>query len=109
MRYNDYYQIEMDYRMDAGDRYEMHYEFCDIVVEWCSAGTETECKKIYQKLKERGVFLGEFIKAILKINNIANEFEKVCEKLQHIELLDKVKDIGPLTLKSIVSNQSLYL
>ena len=109
LRYNDYYQIEMDYRMDAGDRYEMHYEFCDIVVEWCSAGTETECKKIYQKLKERGVFLGEFIKAILKINNIANEFEKVCEKLQQVELLDKIKDIGPLTLKSVVSNQSLYL
>ena len=98
----------MDYRLDAGDRYEMHYELCDAVVEWCSAGTEPECKLVYQKLKSRGIFMGEFIKAILKINNIAKEFEKVCEKLQNMKLLDKIKNIGPLTLKSVVTNQSLY-
>ena len=108
-RYNDFHQIEMDYRLDAGDCYEMHYELCDAVVEWCSAGTEPECKLVYQKLKSRGIFMGEFIKAILKINNIAKEFEKVCEKLQNMKLLDKIKDIGPLTLKSVVTNQSLYL
>ena len=99
----------MDYRLDAGNHYEMHYELCDAVVEWCNAGSENECKMVYQKLKSRGIFMGEFIKAILKINNIAKEFEKVCEKLQNMKLLGKMKDIGPLTLKSVVTNQSLYL
>ena len=108
-RYNDFYKIEMDYRLDAGNHYEMHYELCDAVVEWCNAGSENECKMVYQKLKSRGIFMGEFIKAILKINNIAKEFEKVCEKLQNMKLLGKMKDIGPLTLKSVVTNQSLYL
>ena len=55
------------------------------------------------------IFLGEFVKAILKINNIAAEFEKVCELLQNLNLLQKIKNIPTLTLKYIVTNQSLYI
>ena len=55
------------------------------------------------------MFIGEFIKAILKINNIVNEFEKVSELLQNIELLHKLKQISDKTLKFVATNQSLYL
>ena len=59
--------------------------------------------------EEKQIFLGEFVKAILKINNIAAEFEKVCELLQNLNLLQKIKNIPNLTLKYIVTNQSLYI
>jgi hypothetical protein len=58
---------------------------------------------------EKGVFLGEFVKAVLKINNIANEMEKIAEMTGNIPFLSKLNEIKYLTLKYIVTNQSLYV
>jgi hypothetical protein len=55
------------------------------------------------------VFLGDFVKALLKINNIASELEKMCETTGNMELLEKVSQIPSLTLKYVVTNQSLYI
>jgi hypothetical protein len=59
--------------------------------------------------EEKELFLGEFIKAILKINNIAKEFEKIAESLENLELLEKIKLIPIITLKYVATNQSLYI
>ena len=107
---NKYYDIECEYQLDTGSDYDLHYELIDYVKEWCEADNEIKCKKLINKIKEeKQIFLGEFVKAILKINNIAAEFEKICELLQNLNLLQKIKNISKLTLKYIVSNQSLYL
>lgn len=107
---NKYYYIESDNQLDTGTDYTLHYELIDYIKEWCEASDEIECKNIIIKIKnEKELFLGEFVKAILKINNIAAEFEKICESLQNINLLQKVKVIPELTLKYVVTNQSLYI
>ena len=63
-----------------------------------------------QKLgEEKQIFLGEFVKALLKINNIANEMEKIAELTGNISFLSKLKEIPVLTLKYVVTNQSLYV
>jgi hypothetical protein len=58
---------------------------------------------------EKEIFLGEFVKALLKINNISCELEKVAELTGNIPLLSKLKEISGLTLKYVVTNQSLYV
>ena len=58
---------------------------------------------------EKGIFLGEFVKAILKINNVAAEMEKVAEMTGNVAFLSKLKEIPGLTLKFVVTNQSLYV
>ena len=55
------------------------------------------------------IFLGEFIKAILKINNIALEVERAAEVMQNLELVEKMRQIPVLTLKYVATNQSLYI
>jgi hypothetical protein len=68
------------------------------------------CKRVLQKIcEEKKIVLGEFIKALLKINNISCELEKVCEFMGNIQLLGKLKEIPTLTLKYVVTNQSLYV
>jgi hypothetical protein len=65
---------------------------------------------IIQEVKEyTGTFLGEFIKALLKVNAIAAEFEQVCEVVQNMALLEKIRELPRLTLKYVATNQSLYL
>ena len=100
--------IELEYRLESR-RDDLQYELCEYMEEWCRAVDESQCKIIYQKAKENGISIGVFIKAILKINNIAAEFEKICEIQNNLELLSKLKQIPLLTLKSIVTNQSLYI
>jgi hypothetical protein len=69
-----------------------------------------ECKQVLQKLaEEKEIFLGEFVKALLKINNICSELEKIAEMIGNISLLSKLKEIPLLTLKYVVTNQSLYV
>lgn len=107
---NKYYDLEIKHHLETGTDYTLHYELIDYIWEWCVAEDEVACKTIITKMKEeKEIFLGEFIKAILKINNIAKEFEKVAETLHNFELLQAIKDIPELTLKYVATNQSLYI
>ena len=63
------------------------------------AENEQQCQIIYQEVLYYNISLGEFIKAILKINAIALEFEKVCLIHENLELLEKVKKFPSLTLE----------
>lgn len=105
-----YYDLEAKHQLDTGTDYTLHYELIDSVKEWCAAEDEATCRQIIIRIKEeREIFLGEFVKAVLKINNIAKEFEKVAESLQNFALLQTVKEIPALTLKYVATNQSLYI
>ena len=105
-----YYYLEGEHELDTGTDYTLHFELIDYINMWCLADDELACKNLIIKIKEeKEIFLGEFVKAILKINNIAAEFEKICESLQNISLLQKVKSIPALTLKYVATNQSLYI
>ena len=107
--YNKYYDIEIQYQLDTGCEYNLTYDIINYVMEWCDADNETQCKIILQKLAEKKIFLGEFIKALLKINNIASELEKIEETNNKIDLLQKLRDIPSKTLKFVATNQSLYV
>jgi superfamily II RNA helicase len=109
-QYDYYYDLEQEYNIDSGIEYKLHFELVDQLMEWCDCETEEECKIVINDIKEnKGVFLGEFVKAILKINNIVTEFEKICEILNNMSLLNKIKQISACTMKYIVTNQSLYI
>jgi len=79
------------------------------MIDWCNADSEEKCRKVYENAQMYCISLGEFIKAILKINNVARELEKVALIQSNLTLLDKIKNVPLLTLKSVVTNQSLYL
>ena len=79
-------------------------------MNWCRASDELLCKGVLNDMKgDTDIFLGEFIKAILKINNIALEVERAAEVMQNLELVEKMRQIPVLTLKYVATNQSLYI
>lgn len=86
------------------------FDITDIVEEWCSFTTESECKYLIQtKLKERGISLGDFTKAILKIVVIVKEFQLIAESMGNLSFLTELKNVEPLLLKYVATNQSLYV
>jgi len=107
--YNKYYDIETHNKTDFVNNYDIHYNMCELVYRWCTATNEEECFKIFEEALYYNISRGEFVKALLKINNVAYELEKLAELQSNMALLEKVKLIPDITLKSIVNNQSLYL
>ena len=108
-KYNKYFDIEMNYQLDTGYEFTQHWDLVNPVLAWCQAETEQQCKAILQSLATKNIFIGEFIKALLKINNIASEMEKICELNNRMDLLKKLKEIPTMTMKFIATNQSLYV
>jgi superfamily II RNA helicase len=108
--YSEYQQKEVTNKINTGIDYTIHYDLLKYVDEWCGCENVEECKLLLQKLgAEKEVFLGEFVKALLKINNISNEMEKIADMTGNISFLSKLREIPNMTLKYVVTNQSLYV
>ena len=58
---------------------------------------------------DKKIFVGEFVKALLKIHTVGLELEKIAEETNHIDLLVKLREIPNLLLKYVVNTQSLYI
>lgn len=104
-----YHSIETYLKTHFIESYETHYDMCEFMYNWAIAENEEKCKTIIKEAKSYDIFLGEFVKSILKINNIAKEMERLCEISENIKLLEKVIQIPKMTLKFVATNESLYV
>ena len=108
--YSEYQQKEVDNKINTGIDYTIHYDLLNYVDKWCDCESIENCKLLLQTIgAEKEIFLGEFVKALLKINNITCEMEKIAELSGNIAFLSKLKEIPNMTLKYVVTNQSLYV
>jgi len=109
-RYEFYQNKEVEYQINTGTDYSIHYDLIKYVEQWTKCESVEECKVVLQNLEtKKEIFLGEFVKALLKINNIVCELEKIAELTGNIEFLNRLNSISILTLKYVVTNQSLYI
>ena len=103
---NEYYDLERKFDIFSGANYETGFDLQQHVIDWCLADNEANCLEILQNLP---VFLGEFVKCLLKINHMAVEVERAAEMASRLDLVLKMKKIPEHTLKFIATNQSLYI
>jgi superfamily II RNA helicase len=100
VRYEDYEDEDM----------RIHFDLYEYMGEWVDADDAESCKRIIQRMEtEKEIFLGDFVKAVIKIVNSAAELEKIAELTGNMSLLEKYKEIPKTLLKYIVINQSLYV
>ena len=77
---------------------------------WCDCSCEADCHALLRRMEEeKDMYLGEFVKALLKINNIAREMEPIAEAANQLFFLQQLRRIPDLTLKYVVTQQSLYV
>jgi superfamily II RNA helicase len=108
--YKNYHDKELSRNINTGFDYDIHYDLLNYVEKWCECENIEDCKLVLQEIGEKKqIFLGEFVKALLKINNISSEFEKIAELTGNIAFLSKLREISQMTLKYVVTNQSLYV
>ena len=107
LRYSKIETHEVGYMND--EDYYVHYDLIEYMNSWVNADTEEKVKYILSDAKQYGIFQGEFVKAILKINAIAEEIESFCDEINDNELKKVVSRVSEKTLKYIATNQSLYV
>ncbi len=95
--------------IQTGIDYNIHYDLLEWMEDWCECECEVSCKYFIQKLSENGIFLGEFVKSLLKINNICGELENIATIMGNIRFLSALKQIPTMTLKFVATSQSLYI
>ena len=91
---------------------EYHFDAMDEIQKWAVLTTEEECGRFLAEIyQNKGIFMGEFNKAILKIITMKNELEKICQRLEGptLDLLKKLESFAPMLIKFACSSQSLYL
>ena len=89
------------------------YDIVDYVKAWCECEDEGECREVICQIgEEKGVSVGDFSKALLKISTISRELMGMCgasEDAEFTRFALRLSKIDELVLKYIVTNQSLYL
>ncbi len=110
LTYDKYMNEELKFKVETNNNTSYMFEMVNPILDWCKCEDDTSCKSILNECNiTYNVFPGEFIKAILKINNMANELKNIAEYIGNIELLHKLSLIPDLTLKFVATNQSLYI
>ena len=106
--YHDMEFFEND--IETGEQYYFNPVLSDFAVKWMDVSNVEECHKFLCELKtETGIFVGEFFKLMLNINNLVDEFCQVAQYSGNMTFLQQLQQIPSNTLKYLVTNQSLYV
>jgi superfamily II RNA helicase len=111
VRYSEHYMdFENLHKISTGTEYELTYDIIHYVMKWCNASSQEECKLVLQDLENNEIIsTGEFVKALIKITNIASELERTCEFVGDIALKEMLSKVPTMVLKYIATNQSSYV
>lgn len=102
--------LENKYKLYSDTKTIVNYDLINYCKEWCVATDIAECNRIIDSLVvDKQIFLGDFCKILVKINNIAKEWLSVAEQCGYIALMSHLIKIPDLLLKYVISNQSLYV
>lgn len=110
-RINFYKDYELKYEIYINSETQLQYDLMDLMKQWYeNVNNNGDALIFFDKLKnEYDIFIGDFIKACLKIVNMINEIKILCQNDNNFNLLEKIEIIQNKIQKNIVSNNSLYL
>jgi superfamily II RNA helicase len=107
---NTFVDLELKNGINTGTDYDLIFDLTDYMMFWAECDSEPECKLLLQRMsEEKDIFLGEFVKAILKVVAITVELSAVAELIGDMELLQKCKEVPEILQKFVATNQSLYV
>jgi len=86
------------------------YDLVEEIAEWTACDTEQQCKYFIQVvLAKRGIGVGDFTKAVLKIATISRELQTVCEMFGNLGAAQILSKVEGAILKYVTTCQSLYV
>jgi hypothetical protein len=106
-RIHYYMDKEFQYGLSSYTQECIQYDMMEYIQGWMNCHDEQSSLSLLEKIKEKNIFSGDFIKCCLKLVNVAREIDSISDL--HLGLKQKLREGSDLLLKFICTNESLYL
>lgn len=101
--------FETNHSILTAENYDFHDETILIMEKWLEVRNEADCRQFQFFLEEKNVFFGDWIKVVLKVQNICRQLETASRQLDDVEFLQRIQRLPPMILKSVATCSSLYI
>jgi len=98
-----YYKCEEKYDIYIQSDFKLYLDFIEPSYIWAQG------LSIHEVYKHTNIYDGNFVKAILRINNIMMNFSDICNYLKKYDLLKKIENYEAYLIRDVVSINSLYI
>jgi superfamily II RNA helicase len=109
-RINIYLSIEKEIGIDPSEYFNINIGYLDITKLWINLDLDKQdYGVILSKLNEMNEYEGNFIKNMIKINNIIDNLISLCDIKKDYSILPKLESLSNKIMKGIVNVESLYV
>ena len=95
--------IENENKLYIGTDYDLYLDFIEPSYIWASGGS------IHDVYANTSIYDGNFVKAILRINNICENLMDICKTIEKNELCVKLEEYNKILIRDITTINSLYV
>ena len=105
-RMNNYTQEEWNHELSASGQDVIQYDLMEFIQKWMNCENEQQSLGVLQEVKlKKGIFVGDFVKACLKMVNIAKELDRI----ERLDFREKLREGVQSLMKFVCTHDSLYL
>lgn len=95
--------VEKDHGVNCENDYELFYDYIEVAYLWASGKSFSDVTQLVD------TYEGNFIRSILKINNIAQDVTNLTKIQGNLKILPQLEQIEDLLVRDLVTVSSLYL
>ena len=100
----EYYRnIEDNFQLYIGTDYTLYLDFIEPAYIWANGGT------INDIAQRTSIYDGNFVKAIMRVNNICDNLMDICKNIERYDLCSKLEGSNNILIRDITSINSLYI
>jgi len=102
----DYYcEQEWKHELSASGQDVIQYDLMDFTQQWMNCVDEPSSLSMLREVKQKDLFVGDFVKGCLKMVNVAKELDRI----ERLDFREKLREGTALLMKFICTHDSLYL
>ena len=99
----NYINLEEKNKIYINSDYKLYLDFIEPSYIWASGGTISD---VYQ---HTSIYDGNFVKAIMRINNICDNLMDICLNIERFDICKKIEGYTQILIRDITTINSLYV
>ena len=106
---HDFCNKELKMSMNIENRYFLNYEYMEVMYKWACGLSYGDCICNSNEVRREKVFDGNFVKAVLRIQNIVDDVKNISKMIEYMDLLLKLENAQVPLIRDIAQINSLYI
>ena len=95
--------LEDEYKIYIGTDFTLYLDFIEPAYIWANGGSIND---VYQRTT---IYDGNFVKAIMRINNICENLMDICKNIENYDICSKLEGYNQKLIRDITGINSLYV